>query len=200
MGSQHSSDRGERGTDLPPKSAPGGDAAGAKPEPVPPAKELPPPEKPALSVERLTHLDVNEVCGLYKKVWDAQRADLSPEMVKAWEPTPLEFTSWMEGVTYFAARRNGRLVGVVGLETSHGSGRFVHLAVEPEGRRQGVATALIRTTIEWAKKNGCASVWADTLARFTSAAQLLKHLDFEESGVLHRHEWSEDVRFFERLL
>ena len=197
MANQHSPDRAERPADA--SSKPDGAGAAVKLEgatkPETPAK----PETP-LGVERLTHLDVNEVCGLYKKVWEAQRGELPPEMIKAWVPAPLEFTSWMEGVNYFAARRNGRLVGVIGLEISQGSGRIVHLAVDPDARRQGVATALIKAAIEWARRSNCPSVWADALSRFTAAADLLTHLGFHDAGVLRRHQWNEDVRFFEQLL
>ena len=192
MASQQSADRGERATESSGKPS-------ASTESTPPAKSEP-ASRPEVAVERLTHQDVNDVCALYKRVWDAQKGDLSPEMIKTWEPTPLEFTSWMEGVTYFVARRGGKAIGVVGLEIGHNSGRIVHLAVDPEERRHGVATALIRAAVDWARHSSCASVWADTLARFTAAADLFLHLGFHESGLLHRHEWSEDVRFFEELL
>ena len=104
----------------------------------------------------------------------------------------------MEGVTYFAARRDGRLVGVVGCEPRHGSCRLVRLAVEPDARRQGIATALLGFALEWAKRSNCASVWVDAHDRFAAAASLFKRLGFTESGVLHKHDFGEDVRFFER--
>jgi GNAT superfamily N-acetyltransferase len=152
-------------------------------------------------VERITHQDVPEICGLYKRVWEAPTNTGVPvELLKSWQPTPLEFTSWMEGVTYFAARRNGKLVGVVGCEITHGSCELVHLAVDPEMRRQGVGTALVSAGVEWARHANSVQVWANVLSRFTAVAGLFKHLGFADAGVLHRHEWSEDVRLFERVL
>lgn len=153
-----------------------------------------------MAVERITHQDVPAICGLYRKVWESQPGSLPNELLKAWQPTPLEFTSWMEGVTYFAARREGKLVGVIGCEIHHGACHLVHLAVDPEVRRQGIASALVAGSIEWAKHANTPVVWGDALARFTAAAALLKHLGFAECGVLHKHEWNEDVRLFERLL
>ncbi len=153
-----------------------------------------------ISVERITHLDVPAICALYKRVWDADKSGLPAELVKSWQPTPLEFTSWMEGVTYFAARRDGRLLGVVGCESRRGACRLVHLAVDPDHRRAGAATALIGAALEWAKHGNSAVVWGEALDRFQAAAALLKHLGFAECGVLHRHEFNEDVRLFERML
>ncbi len=197
MANHHSPDRAERPADASPKP----DTATALAKSEAPAKnEVVAKAETPLGVERLTHLDVNEVCNLYKKVWEAQRGELPPEMIKAWVPTPLEFTSWMEGVNYFAARKNGRLVGVIGLQISQGSGRIVHLAVDPDARRQGIATALIKAAVDWARRGNVPSVWADALSRFSAAAELLKHLGFHEAGLLRRHQWNEDVRFFEQLL
>lgn len=151
------------------------------------------------SVERLTHQDVNDICALYKRVWDSSPG-LPPDLVKAWEPTPLEFTSWMEGVTYFAARRDGKMIGAVGCEIAEGSCRMVHLAVDPDSRRQGVATSLTNAAVEWARHHNTHSIWADALDRFSEALEMFRHLEFNECGVLHRHYWGEDVRLFEKLL
>ncbi|MCI4330925.1 MAG: GNAT family N-acetyltransferase [Thermoplasmata archaeon] len=153
-----------------------------------------------LAVERLTHADIPEIVQLYKRVWDAFRPDLPVELVKAWEPNALEFSSWMEGVTYFAARRDGKMIGAIGCEISEGTCRIVHLVTDPEARRQGVATALTTAAVDWAKHNNVGSLWADALARFTQAAQMFKKLGFAECGVLHRHYFNEDVRLFEKLL
>jgi len=153
-----------------------------------------------LVVERITHQDVPAVCALYKKVWETEPTALPAEIVKSWQPSPLEFTSWMEGVTYFAARRDGRVIGVVGCELDDGSCHLVDLAVDPEARRQGVASALLATALDWAKRSNAPQVWVDALARFSAATALYAHLGFLECGLLHKHRWNEDVRLFERLL
>ncbi len=172
----------------------GSDRGGERP-PAPKATES------GTIVERITHRDVPEICGLYRRVWESpSHPGLSADLVKSWQPTPLEFTSWMEGVTYFAARREGRLLGVVGCEVTHGNCHLVSLAVDPEARRRGIATALIAASVEWARHANAAQVWADALSRFAAASALYKHLGFTECGLLHKHEWNEDVRLFERIL
>ncbi len=159
-----------------------------------------PKDRAPLAVERITHQDVPAICSLYKRVWEAEPPGLPPELLKAWQPTPLEFTSGMEGVTYFAARRDGRLVGVVGCELGHGNCHLVRLAVEIDARRQGVATALLGMVLDWAKRSNSASVWVDAHNRFSAAASLFKRLGFSECGLLHKHDFGEDVRLFERIL
>jgi GNAT superfamily N-acetyltransferase len=153
-----------------------------------------------LVVERLAHPDIPDICGLYKRVWDAFQPPLPPELLKAWEPTPLEFTSWMEGVTYFAARRDGKMVGAIGCQITDGSCRLVHLGVDPETRRQGVGRALADAAIQWARHNQSRAVWVDALERFGAAHEMFRRLGFAEAGVLHRHRWNEDIRLFEKLL
>ncbi len=165
-------------------------------------KPAPAPEKGSapVTVERITHQDVPAVCTLLKRVWEAETTGgLSVEVSKAWLPSPLEFTSRMEGVTYFAARRENRLVGIVGGEIVHGACRLRELAVEPDGRRQGIATALVNTAVEWARRSNAPSVWIESLARFSGATSLFKRLGFAQTGTLHRHEWNEDVQFFEKV-
>lgn len=154
---------------------------------------------PPWTVERITHQDVPAICALLKRVWESEAGGLPPELAKAWMPSPLEFTSRMEGVTFFAARREGRLVGVVGGELVHGSCRLLQLAVEPDGRRQGIATALVTALLDWARRSNAPSVWVEALARFTTAGALLRRMGFTVSGTLHRHEWNEDVQFFEKV-
>ena len=158
-------------------------------------------EKPAgaVVVERITHSDVPAVCALLKRVWESETSPLPSELAKAWTPSPLEFTSRMEGVTYFAARKDGRLVGLIGGELVHGSCRLLQLVVEPDGRRQGTATALLATAVEWARRAHAGSIWIEALARFAGASALLRRVGFAAGGTLHRHEWNEDVLFFEKV-
>jgi RimJ/RimL family protein N-acetyltransferase len=153
----------------------------------------------ALAVERLAHEGIPEICALYKRVWD-QFADLPGDRSRDWVPTPLEFTSWMEDGTYFVVRADGRIVGAIGLELRHGSCRIVRLAVDPDYRRRGIATALTEQAVDWARRGRLGSIWADALSRFAPAANLFQRLGFSECGLFHRHFWNEDVRVFEKPL
>jgi GNAT superfamily N-acetyltransferase len=176
-------------------------ATNHKPEKGEKPPELSPPPAPRpIIVERLTHQDVPEICSLFRRVWEPFLGGLPPEVQRAWQPTPLEFTSGMEGVTYFSARRDGKLVGVVGCELTDGACHLVNLCVEADHRRQGIGTALLQAALEWARHAGARSLWADLLPRFGEAGMLFTDEGFTVAGTLHRHFWGEDVKQFERLL
>jgi len=159
---------------------------------------------PALSgaviVTQATHNDIPDICALYKRVWDEYRGKIPDDLLKAWQPNPLEFTSWMEGVTYFAARRDRKLVGVMGCSLQDGAVRLVNLAVDPEFRRLGIAQQLVQASLEWARRGSASSVWVESLSRFDGAISLFQKLGFQACGVLHRHYWREDVTLLEHVL
>jgi GNAT superfamily N-acetyltransferase len=165
--------------------------AGPAPEPRP----IPTP--PGVVIDRVSHEDIPEICGLYKRVWEGPPAGFPAEFLKSAVPTPLEFTSRMEGVTYFVAREEKRLRGIIGCAFAEGNCRLVDLAVDVDARRKGVATSLVLTAVDWARRSRASAVWVDALDRFSGAQALFRRLGFTEAGVLHRHRWSEDVRLFE---
>ena len=109
----------------------------------------------------------------------------------------MEFTSLMEGMTYFAARRDKKLVGILGCSAIDGSVRIAHVAVEPESRHQGIAKALMEVGLEWAKRANATSIWIETLTRFQPAIALFRKSGFKETGVFHKHLWKEDVMLME---
>lgn len=155
---------------------------------------------PGMVIDRVSHEDIPEICALYKRVWDSPPVGVPAEFLKSAVPTALEFTSRMEGVTYFVAREGKPLRGIVGCAFSEGNCRLVGLAVDVDSRRKGVARSLVLTAVDWARKNHANSVWVDALDRFIEAKGLFHQLGFASGGLLHRHQWNEDVRFFETVL
>jgi GNAT superfamily N-acetyltransferase len=172
-----------------------------KAELAPPAlaAPVPPPAHPIV-VERITHQDIPEICALFRRVWEPYLVGLPPEVQREAQPTPLEFTSGMERVTYFSARRDGRLVGVGGFEMIDGAGHLVKLCVDAEHRRKGIGSAILQASIEWARHAGAKSIWAELMTRYVEGGHLLLDRGFHEAGVLHKHYYGEDVREFEMIL
>ncbi|HEV2316060.1 MAG TPA: GNAT family N-acetyltransferase [Thermoplasmata archaeon] len=165
---------------------------------TPPA--APPGNGAGLVIGRLTHEDVGDSVQLFRRVWEPFLAGLPVEVQKTWQPTALEFTSSMEGVTYFAARRDNKLVGVVGCRLTAGACQLLNLCVDAEFRRRGTGTALLAAALGWAQHANARSLCVDVMDRFGDAMALLKASGFTQAGVLHRHFWGEDVRMFEKVL
>ncbi|MCI4351918.1 MAG: GNAT family N-acetyltransferase [Thermoplasmata archaeon] len=155
---------------------------------------------PGMVIDRVSHEDIPEICALYKRVWDSPPVGVPAEFLKSAVPSHLEFTSRMEGVTYFVAREGKPLRGIVGCAFSEGNCRLVDLAVDVDSRRKGVATSLVLTAVDWARRNHANAVWVDALDRFSEAKGLFHHLGFAPAGLLHRYRWNEDVQFFETTL
>lgn len=169
------------------------------PEPAA-AKSVEGKETNPLIIGRLTHGDVPDVVALFRRVWEPYLGGLPPEVQREWQPSQLEFTSGMEGVTYFAARRGNRIIGVIGCRNQSGSCELINLCVDAEHRRHGIATALLAAAQGWAQHADARALCVEVLARFSDAMALLKASGFKEAGLLHKHFWGEDVRLFERLL
>lgn len=184
MVGESSSEKAERRTD--PTSA---ESAERRPRSVAP-----------LVIERLTHEDVADVVQLFRRVWDPYLSGLPAEVQRAWQPTPLEFTSGMEGVTYFAAKRGGKVIGVVGCEMDAAACHVMNLCVDVEERRRGIGTALLAAALGWAQHANARSMFVDVLVRFQEAMGLMKASGYADCGTLHHHFWGEDVRMFEKIL
>jgi ribosomal protein S18 acetylase RimI-like enzyme len=163
-------------------------------------KSAEPKEVKPLVIERLTHEDVLDMVQLLRRVWEPYMAGMPSEVQKEWQPTPLEFTSRMEGVTYFAAKRDNRLIGFVGCQLLSGSCHLVNVAVDTDHRRHGIGTALLAAALGWAQHANARSIYVEVLERFQDAKNLFRATGFKEAGDLHRHFYGEDVRLYEKIL
>lgn len=152
---------------------------------------------PVFLVTQATHVDIPDICGLFKRVWDEFKGKVPQEFEKIWQPSPLEFTSLMEGVTFFAAKKDKKLVGILGVSMIDGAAHIVHIAVDPDHRKNGVGHALLGAGLEWAKKSNASSVWVEPLTSFNLAIALFNKLGFTETGVFHKHLWKQDVQLME---
>ncbi len=106
---------------------------------------------------------------------------------------------------HLVAEVEGRLVGYLRLkpattlpENAHVFGVF-GLAVAPDGRRQGVATALLAAAEEQARARGARKLSLRVLGTNTGAQRLYEGLGFEREGVL-RGEFIIDGRVVDDVL
>ena len=89
---------------------------------------------------------------LYKSVHTLCTGDYSPEELEAWVPERMDVRklsrSLLMNVTWVAELR-GRLVGFICLERD---GYIIRLFTHPDYTGRGIATALLKTATDWAKR------------------------------------------------
>ena len=109
---------------------------------------------------------------------------------------PWSETSFFEEITvnkmakYLIAEHAGKIVGYAGIWIIYDEGHITNVAVHPDFRRRGIATALISELIEVSESAGAGAFTLEVRASNESAIFLYKSLGFEECGV--RKEYYED--------
>jgi GNAT superfamily N-acetyltransferase len=79
---------------------------------------------------------------------------------------------------YFVALEEGRLLGYGYLERDGDAWRNGFLAVAPSDRRRGVAGAIKRAQIRWAKENGISALTTANEVRLTTMLELNRRLGY----------------------
>ena len=77
---------------------------------------------------------------------------------------------------------NGQVAGYVGMQHILDEGYICNIAVFPEYRRRGVATALLHALDAYAKENGMASISLEVRQSNEAAQRLYSRFDFETVG------------------
>ena len=77
---------------------------------------------------------------------------------------------------------NGQVAGYVGMQHILDEGYVCNIAVFPEYRRRGVATALLHALDAYAKENGMASISLEVRQSNEAAQRLYSRFDFETVG------------------
>ncbi|UCG02310.1 MAG: GNAT family N-acetyltransferase [Candidatus Heimdallarchaeota archaeon] len=80
---------------------------------------------------------------------------------------------------YFAATTGNRIVGIVlGVVERHYLG-IMDLIVDPNYRRQGIATSLLNMVVEWARECGCNHIFLQVVRENHSAVSLYRKMNFK---------------------
>jgi ribosomal-protein-alanine N-acetyltransferase len=82
-----------------------------------------------------------------------------------------------------AARKAGRIIGYVCANRVLDEGHILDLAVHPEFRRLGIASALVSRVIEDLRSECCRFIFLEVRASNGSAAELYRKFGFEETGI-----------------
>lgn len=85
---------------------------------------------------------------------------------------------------YFVARREGRLVGYIGMWVVVDEAHITTLAVHPGCRRRGLGSHLLHLLMEHARRRGAARVTLEVREQNLAAISMYRALGFQQTGVL----------------
>jgi [ribosomal protein S18]-alanine N-acetyltransferase len=84
---------------------------------------------------------------------------------------------------FFVIEQDGKTVAYAGMHHILDEGYITNIAVHPDSRRQGLATALVRALDEYADKNDLARLTLEVRASNSAAIAIYRHAGFDEEGV-----------------
>ena len=90
--------------------------------------------------------------------------------------------SYKSGTKFFAAENGSRLIGYIGIKAVIDEGYITNVAVFPQYRRQGAATALINKVFEFAKEKSLSFVSLEVRVSNSEAVSLYEKLGFVTEG------------------
>ena len=136
-----------------------------------------------------TRADAPDVIALIGRVFDEYGWVWSPA---AEVPDLLRWTPYEPPHgAFFVVRREGRIVGSVGVDRAAEDAAELHrLYLDPTARGRGLGDALVETILSWCRERGVARLvlWSDT--RFVHAHRLYLRHGFRQAG---ERELPEDV-------
>jgi len=106
----------------------------------------------------------------------------------AYDPSLLLLYLNLSPDTFLVAEEGGKVVGyVIGLVRKWGEGHVVSLAVHPEYRRKGVATALMKELLRRFNDKGVRAARLEVRVSNEAAIKLYEKLGFKKVGIIKRY-------------
>jgi RimJ/RimL family protein N-acetyltransferase len=135
-----------------------------------------------IKVERLLPSDAPEIERLFREVWP-----LATEYPEEWRrkrtlPKERILEEMAEGVYYFGIRKEGKLVGVYKAVPRDEEVLGEHQAVAPEWRGKGLAVAMYRQLLEFAREKGFKRVVVNILPDQVPSRRCVDQLGFRKRG------------------
>ncbi len=105
---------------------------------------------------------------------------------------------WRNGDLFLVAEEEGVIVGYLDMVSPRrlSNGLIQSIVVRPDLRRRGVGSALLRTSLNWAKHNRLQGLCMDVQSRNYPAIQFLHRNGFVYSGYNDRYYPTQDVALF----
>jgi len=156
------------------------------------------PEIKKIEVEELSEKDAPEIEALLRKVWLTayeypedwrKKRILSREQI---------FKEMQEGYYYFGIRMDNKLAGIYkALLTEKGLFGETQ-SVDPDYRGLGLATAMYRQFIKFAKENNCEKVCVNTLVNQAATTKILRKMGFHKKGREYEQAKGMKVQMYEK--
>lgn len=151
-----------------------------------------------IKVERLLPSDAPEIERLLREVWPG--ATEYPEEWRRKRTLPREkiLEEMEKGVYYFGVRREGKLVGMYKAVPLGEEVLGEHQTVAPEWRGKGLALAMYRQLLEFAKEKGFRRVVVNILPDQAPSRRCVDQLGFRKRGGLWEQERGMWVQTYEK--
>ncbi|MEM0359068.1 MAG: GNAT family N-acetyltransferase [Candidatus Hadarchaeales archaeon] len=151
-----------------------------------------------IKVERLLPQDAPEIEELLKKVWP-----WALEYPEAWRrkrtlPREKILEEMEKGIYYFGVRKEGKLVGMYKAVPLGEEVLGEHQTVDPEWRGKGLAIAMYRHLLEFAREKGFKKVVVNILPDQLPSKKCVDQLGFRKRGGLWEQEKGMWVQTYEK--
>lgn len=125
---------------------------------------------PNVTVSQIEHRHIKEIAKLEKECFSTP-----------WSEQTIE-DAFKTGTRFFVAEKNNSVLGYVGISAILDEGYITNVAVFPEARQQGVASALLNSLFEFAKENSLSFISLEVRESNNAAISLYQKFGFKTEG------------------
>lgn len=125
---------------------------------------------PNVTVSQIEHRHIKEIAKLEKECFSTP-----------WSEQTIE-DAFKTGTRFFVAEKNNSVLGYVGISAILDEGYITNVAVFPEVRQQGVASALLNSLFEFAKENSLSFISLEVRESNNAAISLYQKFGFKTEG------------------
>lgn len=122
-------------------------------------------------LERMTRKHINDLVEIEKLSFS-----------KPWSYSAFESELTNDTAVFIAAVKDGKAVGYIGFHTVIDEAYIANIAVLPDFRRKGTASALLERAIDYCRKNKMSFITLEVRKSNFSAVSLYRKFGFETAG------------------
>ena len=125
---------------------------------------------PNVTVSQIEHRHIKEIARLEKECFSTP-----------WSEQTIE-DAFKTGTRFFVAQKDNSVLGYVGISAILDEGYITNVAVFPEARQQGVASALLNSLFKFAKENSLSFISLEVRESYNAAISLYQKFGFKTEG------------------